>query len=62
VFDLQVLRRPHLVLPDSGTDNGVSPGDFVQAFDYIVRLNGFAFTVVIAHMILFQRAHMLDPG
>ena len=53
--EIEILRRPHLVLADAGGDDRLAAGQPVDLLDHVVRLDQLAVAVVV-HRILARAA------
>ena len=45
--EIEVLRRPHLMLADAGADDGLALGQSIDFFDDVIRLNQLAVAIVV---------------
>src|SRR4029077_13678459 len=61
MFVIEILCRPHLVLPNTGADNSFTLGDVIQTLQYIMRLNEIAGPVVVERMVLFKIGNVCKP-
>src|SRR5437016_2138259 len=61
MFVIQILSSPHLMLADTGADDGFTLRDLVQTLQNIMRLDEIALTVVVQRMALFQLGDMRHP-
>src|SRR5262245_45820328 len=59
---VEILGRPHLMLPHPGRDDSLTACDLVQAFDYVVRLDQLALTIVIQCVPTLEVPNMSVPG
>ncbi len=59
---LPELRSPHLMLADAGDDDGVAPGDPVELFDDVLRLDWTVGVLLVTDcVILLPRSNGFQP-
>src|SRR6185312_442362 len=59
--EIEILRRPHLVLADAGADDGAALGVAVDRLDHRARLDQRAGAIVVYGVQALARADVAGP-